>query len=127
MNKLTAEQVIKIHSKIIKRTGGVDYVRDYNLLDSAVNAPFQTFGGCELYPTIEEKATRLGFNLVMNHPFSDGNKRIGAVSLLTFLKLNGVELSYTQKELVDVILNLASKKIGYKELLEWVKTHIISK
>ena len=124
MNKLTTEQVIKIHSKIIEKTGGVDYVRDYNLLDSAINAPFQTFSGCELYPTLEEKATRLGFNLVMNHPFYDGNKRIGAVILLTFLKLNEVELFYTQKELEDIILDLANEKIGYEELVEWVKNHL---
>lgn len=126
MIRLTADQVIEIHSRIIEKTGGVDYVRDYGLLDSAINAPFQTFTGVDLYPTLEEKAARLGFSLIMNHPFYDGNKRIGTVTFLTFLRLNGIDLFYTQEELENVILDLASEKIGYEELLEWIKKHISS-
>lgn len=126
MIRLTVDQVVEIHSRIIEKTGGVDYVRDYGLLDSAINAPFQTFTGVDLYPTLEEKAARLGFSLIMNHPFYDGNKRIGTVTFLTFLKLNGVDLFYTQEELENVILDLASEKIGYEEFLEWIKKHISS-
>ena len=122
MIKLTIEQVVEIHLKIIEKTGGAEGVRDFNLLDSAINAPFQTFGGIDLYPTIEEKGARLAFSLIMNHPFYDGNKRIGAVCFLTFLKLNRIDLSYTQKELELIIISLASGEADYKKLHTWIKT-----
>ena len=124
MIKLTVDQVVEIHSKIVEKTGGVIGVRDYNRLDSAINAPFHTFGGVDLYPTLEEKGARLAFSLIMNHPFYDGNKRIGAVCLLTFLRLNGIDLLHTQKELELVILNIASEKIDCNDLLNWIKGHV---
>ena len=127
MIKLTIEQVVEIHSKIVEKTGGAEGVRDFNLLDSAINAPFQTFGGIDLYPTIEEKGARLAFSLIMNHSFYDGNKRIGAVCFLTFLKLNGIDLSYTQKELELIILSLASGEADYETFHTWIKTHTPSR
>ena len=122
---LTKEQIILLHSQLIRETGGIDGMRDGGMLDSAVNAPFQTFGDNELYPTVTEKAARLCFGLVSNHAFVDGNKRIGAHAMLVFLALNGIGISYTQKELSDIILSVASGNCDYESFLDWVKYHII--
>lgn len=127
MIKLTLEQVIELHNDIITQSGGTKGIRDVNLVDSAINAPFQTFSGRELYPTFEEKATRLAFGLTMNHAFFDGNKRIGAGALCLFLEINDVNLIATDQDIIDTFFNLASKKIGYEELLGWVKKHITYK
>ena len=97
MKKLSKEQILMLHAQLIQQTGGSDGVRDYNLLDSALETPFQSFGGEELYPTIQAKAARLGYRLIKNHCMIDGNKRIGTHVMLVFLALNGIELSYTQK------------------------------
>ena len=117
---LSKEQVISLHSQLIEETGGVGGLRDEGLLDSALNAPFQSFGNVEPFPSIQQKAARLGYGLIMNHPFVDGNKRIGAHVMLVFLALNGIELDYTQDELADVILGVASGKTGFDELLKWI-------
>lgn len=98
---ISKEQVLKIHSSLIKETGGIDGMRDENLLDSALNSPFQTFDSKELYPELSGKAAQLSFSIIKNHPFLDGNKRIGVHIMLVFLALNNVKLSYTQKELID--------------------------
>lgn len=123
MKRLSKEQVLMLHSQLIQQTGGCDGVRDYTLLDSALETPFQSFGGYELYPTIQAKAARLGYGLIKNHCMLDGNKRIGTHVMLVFLSLNGIEISYTQKELYEVILDVASDKIGYKDLLNWILQH----
>ena len=78
-------------------------VRDFNLLDSAIETPYQVFGGEELYPTIQTKGTRLGYGLIKNHCMLDGNKRIGTHTMFVFFALNGIELQYTQKELYEMI------------------------
>lgn len=123
MKRLSKEQVLMLHSQLIQQTGGCDGVRDYTLLDSALETPFQSFGGSELYPTIQAKAARLGYGLIKNHCMLDGNKRIGTHVMLVFLSLNGIEISYTQKELYEVILDVASDKIGYEDLLNWILQH----
>ena len=120
---LSKEQVLKLHASLIKATGGSDGIRDEGMLDLALNNPFQSFGGKELYPSIQAKAARLCFGLVRNHAMLDGNKRLGAHTMLVFLALNGCELSYSQKELSDVILALASGDIGEKEILQWIIEH----
>ena len=120
---LSKEQVLKLHTSLIKTTGGSDGIRDEGMLDLALNNPFQSFGGKELYPSIQAKAARLCFGLVKNHAMLDGNKRLGAHTMLVFLALNGYELSYSQKELSDVILALASGDIGEKEILQWIIEH----
>ena len=106
MKKLSKEQILMLHSALIKETGGSDGVRDYNLLESAVENPFQSFDGEELYPTIQAKAARLGYGLIKNHCMLDGNKRIGTHAMLVLLALNGIELKYTQKELYETILQV---------------------
>lgn len=123
MKKLSKEQILMLHTQLIQQTGGSDGVRDYNLLDSALENPFQSFGGEELYPTIQAKAARLGYGLIKNHCMIDGNKRIGTHAMLVFLALNGIELKYTQKELYEIILDIAAGKIGYEDLLQWVLNH----
>lgn len=120
---LSKEQVLKLHAKLIKATGGSDGIRDDGMLELALNNPFQSFDGKELYPSIQAKAARLCFGLVKNHAMLDGNKRLGAHVMLVFLALNGYELYYSQKELSDVILALASGDIGEKEILQWIIEH----
>lgn len=123
MKKLSKKQILMLHTQLIQQTGGSDGVRDYNLLDSALENPFQSFGGEELYPTIQAKAARLGYGLIKNHCMIDGNKRIGTHAMLVFLVLNGIELKYTQKELYETILDIAAGKIEYEDLLKWVLDH----
>lgn len=125
MKRLTQKQILMMHKQLVEQTGGSDKVLDYGLLDSALETPFQTFDGKELYPTIQEKAARLGYGLIKNHCMEDGNKRIGTHAMLVFLALNGIELQYTQKELYEVILDIAASKKEYEDLLQWVMDHKI--
>lgn len=123
---LSKDQVLYLHSELIKATGGLDGLRDDNLLQSALLSPMQTYNSVELFPSLIDKAVRLACGLTQNHPFIDGNKRIGAHAMLVTLKLNGISLSYTQQELSSVFLELASGKIAYEELKVWVQSHIDS-
>ena len=123
MKKLSKKQILMHHTQLIKQTGGSEGVRDNNLRDSALETPFQSFGGDELYPTIQAKAARLGYGLIKNHCMIDGNKRIGTHAMLVFLALNGIELKYMQKELYETILDVAAGKIEYEDLLQWVLDH----
>ena len=123
MIRLTKEQVLSIHSSLIEATGGTDGVRDNGLLGSALESPFQTFDGNDLYPALIQKAARLGYALVANHPFIDGNKRIGVHTMLVFLALNGVEIGCTQTELVEIGLLLANGKMSAEKLTVWLSLH----
>ena len=125
MIRLSKSQVLLIHDQLIAETGGSPGLRDEGMLDSALNAPFQTFGGEDVYPSLQQKAARLCFGLVKNHPFVDGNKRIGAHAMLVFLALNGIELQHSQAELSDVILQLAAGEIETSDLLRWILAHQI--
>ena len=102
MKKLTKEQIKMLHSALVERFGGQDGLRDEGMLDSALNTPFQTFSGSELYPDLLSKAARLAFGLIANHPFIDGNKRIGTHAMLIFLLLNNVELEYDDDDLISL-------------------------
>ncbi len=123
MIRLTTKQVISLHSSLIEATGGTDGVRDMGLLESALETPFQTFGGKDLYPALIQKAARLGHSLISNHPFVDGNKRIGIHTMLVFLAANGIEIECTQKELIDVGLSLADGTMNAEKLLIWLSAH----
>ena len=125
MIRLSKPQILLLHEQLIAETGGSSGLRDEGMLDSALNAPFQTFGGEDVYPSLQQKAARLCFGLVKNHPFLDGNKRIGAHAMLVFLALNGIELQYIQTELSDIILQLASSTIQSSDLLNWILAHQI--
>lgn len=125
MKKLTKEQIILLHHDLIEETGGTDGIRDEGLLDSALNAPFQSFDGIDSFPSIQQKAARLGFGLIKNHAFVDGNKRIGTHAMLVFLALNGIDIDYTQEELADTILSVASGDCSFKGLVKWIANHQI--
>lgn len=123
MIKFSKEKVLLLHQLIAEETGGAVGLRDEALLESALENAFAGFGDEEFYPTKEEKGARLGYTLVSNHAFVDGNKRIGMYIMLTFLEVNGVKIDCTNEELVEVGLSLAAGTMGYEELLNWVKTH----
>ena len=125
MIRLSKPQILLLHEQLIAETGGSSGLRDEGMLDSALNAPFQTFSGKDVYPSLQQKAARLCFGLVKNHPFIDGNKRIGAHAMLVFLALNGVELQHSQEELSDIILQAAAGEIETKDLLNWILLHQI--
>ena len=120
MIRLTQEKVLLLHEIITKETGGSPSVRDASLLNSALESAFATFGGAELYPTREEKAARIGFSLISNHAFVDGNKRIGMYVLLIFLEINGITIRPTNEEVARVGLALAAGEMKYQDLLDWI-------
>ena len=124
MKLMTKDQIILLHAQLIKETGGMEGIRDEGLLNSAILSPFQSFDGKELYPSVLEKGARLGFGLIQNHAFIDGNKRIGAHAMLVFLALNGHSLSYTQKELTEIVLSVAAGEKNCDDLLLWLQTHL---
>lgn len=123
MIKLTKEQILLLHTQLIEITGGSDGIRDVGLLESALESPFQSYGGVELYPSIQAKAARLCYGLVKNHALIDGNKRIGCHAMLVFLALNGYEIEYKQKELSDLILDVAADRKQYEDILQWLLVH----
>ena len=120
---ISKEQIINLHKQLIDETGGSHGLRDEGLLDSACNAPFQRFDNQELFPTIQQKSARLAYGLIKNHPFVDGNKRIGTHVMLILLALNGIELNYTQEELYTIILEIASGTAELNKLTEWILNH----
>ena len=123
MSVWTKETVIKLHRLLTLASGGSEGVRDEGLLESAIGSAFATFGGVELYSTVEEKAARLGFALAGNHPFVDGNKRIGVLTMLTFLEANGRKIHATDKEIYDIGMALGKGEMPYLVLLAWVNAH----
>lgn len=123
MIRLTEQQILAVHSRMIEMTGGVDGVRDNSLLDSALNAPFQTFDGKELYPALLSKAAVMCRSIISNHPFVDGNKRTGIHVTLIFLELNGIELQYSQNELIELGFGAASGQLSSDDILKWLIKH----
>ncbi len=124
MNMLTKQQILLLHTQLIRQSGGTDGVRDEGMLDSAISQPLQTFDNMELYPGIVNKAVRLGYGLITNHPFVDGNKRIGTHAMLVTLDINGIELQYQDEDLIQLILKIASGKADDRVLRTWVLAHI---
>ena len=123
MIRPTKRQVLRMHEELIATTGSSSGIRDESLLEAALAAPFVSFGGVDLYPTLEQKAARLGYGLIKNHAMIDGNKRIGAHAMLVFLALNDIRLQYTQEELYTIILDVAAGKSSQENLLTWVEAH----
>jgi death-on-curing protein len=124
MRYLTLNEVLELHRLILAQSGGMGGVRDMGGVDSALALPQMTFAGQELYPTLAEKAAALGFSLVCNHPFVDGNKRIGHASMETFLVLNGWELLAGVDEQEAIIFNLAAGKLKREEFTAWVQSQL---
>ena len=123
MKRLTKQQIINLQKLLIDRYSGTHGICDEGLLASALNAPFQTFSGNELYPDITEKVARLGFGLIQGHAFIDGNKRIGTHAMLIFLQLNKVSIKYSDNELIKMILDIASGSADCKHLSDWLMEH----
>ncbi|MDY3987077.1 type II toxin-antitoxin system death-on-curing family toxin [Peptoniphilaceae bacterium SGI.097] len=124
MKYLSVRQILMLHDALIQTSGGSNGLRDESLLDSAVFAPIQTFDGKDLYPTLIDKASRLAFGLITNHPFIDGNKRIGTHAMLVLLAINGLELEYNDEDLIEVILQVAAGELSEVLLHQWIAEHI---
>ena len=124
MRYLTLGELIELHRQIIEQSGGADGIRDLGLAESALAQPQMSFGGEELYPTLAEKGAALCFSLVMNHPFVDGNKRIGHAAMETFLVMNGFELNADVNDSESVILRLAAGELERIPFTEWVVEHV---
>jgi death-on-curing protein len=127
MRYLTLKEILELHRRILEQSGGLTGIRDIGILESALAQPLMTFGGEELYPTIVEKASALGFSLIKNHPFIDGNKRIGHAAMETFLVLNGHEVNASVDEQEQVILKVASGELGRDAFTGWLRAQIIEK
>ena len=124
MRYLTLAELLELHRRIIEQSGGADGIRDLGLAESALAQPQMSFGEADLYPTLAEKAAALCFSLVMNHPFVDGNKRIGHAAMETFLILNGFELTADVDESEWVILQLAAGQLEREPFTEWVVSYL---
>lgn len=120
---LTKEEVLRLHEKLLEKTGGLPGVRDMGMLESAVLNCMQTFNETDLYPTVLEKSARTAFSICKNHPFNDGNKRTAILTMLVILKLNSINLTYSQKELIDLGLGIADGSVNYENIVEWIKQH----
>ncbi len=123
MIRFSREKVLLLHQILAAATGGSAGVRDEGLLDSALESAFAGFGDREFYPTKEEKGARLGYALIANPAFVDGNKRIGIYVMLSFLEMNGIRIRCTDEELVHIGISMADGSMGYPELLKWVVSH----
>lgn len=121
MIRFDKEKVLLLHQMIAQETGGSVGIRDSSLLESALDSAYATFGGEELYKTKEEKAARLGFSLISNHAFVDGNKRIGVYVMLTFLEAEGIKMTCTNEDVVKLGLSVASGEMKYDEIHCWIK------
>ncbi len=127
MRYLTLSEVLVLHDRLITISGGAPGIRDLPALESSLAQPMITFDGDELYPDLLAKASALGFFLVSNHPFVDGNKRVGHAAMEIFLVLNGYEIDANVDEQEQLILDVAAGKISLMELGKWLRTHAIKK
>lgn len=123
MIRISTSQILFIHEDTLNRGGGLRGIRDISSLESGINSVFQTFDGYSSYPSIEEKAARLGFCIIKNHPFTDGNKRTGLLSMITFLEMNGIEITAKNKDLVEIGFYISLKAKDEKPLLKWIYKH----
>ena len=124
MRHLALAEVLELHHRILEQTGGVSGVRDLGALQSALAQPRMTFGGEDLYPDLPAKGAALGFSLIQNHPFVDGNKRTGHAALEAFLMLNGFELAATIDDGEAVVLAVATGRLTREGLTEWVRSKL---
>jgi death-on-curing protein len=127
MRYLTLNEVLTLYRGVMEDTGGLAGIRDLNMLESALAQPHQAFGDVEFYPSLVEKAAALGFSLIQNHPFVDGNKRLGHAAIELFLILNGWEIEATADEQEQVILNVAASRMDCKAFTEWLNAHVVTR
>jgi death-on-curing protein len=124
MRYLTLGEVVEVHRRVLQAGGGAAGIRDLGALDSAIAQPKATFGGIDLYPTVVEKAAALCFSLVQNHPFVDGNKRVGHAAMETFLVLNGTEIAAAVEDQERLMLDLAAGRLDRTQLTDWLRHHL---
>lgn len=127
MRYLTLNEVLTLHDRLLAQTGGSFGVRDIGGLESALAQPRMTFDGAELYPTLAEKAAALGFSIVQNHPFLDGNKRTGHAAMEIFLFLNGFEIQSSTDEQEKVVLQVASGMMSRELFSDWVSSVVVKR
>lgn len=120
MIMLSQEQIKCLHKKLLDATGGLDGIRDENMLESALSVAFQTFDGVELYPSTLSKIARIAYGLVANHPFTDGNKRIGTYVMLVLLELNHIDIDLSDQDIIAIGLGLANGSMTDKQLLDLI-------
>ena len=121
---LEISDVLAIHKRLINEFGGTSGLRNIELLESAISRPYQTFDASELYPTVEEKASAIIESIVKNHPFLDGNKRIGYTLFRLLLLLEGKDIDASQQEKYEFVIYIAERKMGYNEILTWTKNKV---
>ena len=126
MIKISQDKIMFLHKLLAEEIGGAMGVRDESLLASAIEGIYQTFDGKELYPTKEEKGARLGYSMISNQAFFDGNKRIGMFAMLTFLEVNGIKLSFSDDDGTTVGLSVAAGIMSYEQLLQWILKHKVN-
>lgn len=127
MRYLTLNEVLELYRRIMEQSGGSVGIHDLGALESALAQPRVMFGGEELYLTVFEKASALGFSIIKNHPFVDGNKRTGHAAMETFLVLNGYEIEATVDEQERIILQVAAGELGRDEFTAWLRSHVVEK
>jgi death on curing protein len=125
MRYLTLFEVLELHRRIIASTGGSHGIRNLAGLEAALAQPRLTFDQADLYPDVVTKAAAICFSIIMNHPFVDGNKRVGHASMETFLVLNGYQIQADVDQQERVILHLAAGKINRHEFASWLNDHIV--
>ena len=124
MRSVTIAEILETYQRIMQQTGGLVAIRDFGALESALSQPYMTFGGNELYPSLAEKAAALGFSLIQNHPFADGNKRTGHAAMAMFLAINGYKIDASIDEQTEIVLSVASGKLNREGFTEWLSNHI---
>ena len=124
MRHLSLAEVIALHRMVIEQAGGSPGLRDLGALESAIAQPRITFGGADLYPSLVEKSAALCFSLVKNHPFVDGNKRVGHAAMETLLVLNGSEIEASSDEQEQLVLALAAGQLSREDLVGWLRGHV---
>ena len=127
MRYLTLSAVLEVHRQIMAQSGGAEGLMHLPALESALAQPQMTFDGEELYPTVVDKAAVLGYTLIKNHPFLDGNKRTGHAAMEVFLVLNGYEIRATVDEQERVILQVAASELDREEFTTWLRAHVVAK
>ena len=127
MRFVTLAEVLELYRRVVEATGGSPGIRDLHGLESALAQPRMTFEGDDLYPSLVEKAAALGFSLIKNHPFVDGNKRLGHAAMELFLLMNSFEIRAPTDEQERLLLRVASGEAGREELVDWLERHVIGK
>ncbi len=124
MKRLSVPQIVILHKALILETGGLDGIRDENMLESAANSPFQTFDGEYVYSSLEEMAAHLGYSIIKDHPFQDGNKRTGMLAMMVFLEMNEKPIKSSDPDIVRAGIQLASGEMDVRGFLQWIRSHM---